>query len=129
MRRGWHLCLAFLLHQALVAQKIPELHGTTFSGQAVSLPEAFRGKVGILVIGFSQGSREAVTVWGTKLAADYLDSPSVAYYEIPVLASVPKLIRGFTRQSWWSRPFRAGSPFRGLQRPPGSSVGAQGTIL
>ena len=95
MRRGWHLCLAFLLHQALVAQKIPELHGTTFSGQAVSLPEAFRGKVGILVIGFSQGSREAVTVWGTKLAADYLDSPSVAYYEIPVLASVPKLIRGF----------------------------------
>ena len=29
------------------------------------------------------------------LASDFYDSPSVAYYEMPMLASVPKLLRGF----------------------------------
>ena len=75
--------------------RIPAVHGTTFSNTHVDLPDALHGKVGILVVGFSQGSRDAVTVWGKKLAADYYDSPNVLYYEMPVLASVPKIMRGF----------------------------------
>jgi len=81
--------------QVLWGQRIPEVHGTSFSGQPVELPGALEGKVGILVIGFSQGSRDAVTAWGKKLAGDYYDSKTVTYYEMPVVASVPKLIRGF----------------------------------
>ncbi len=80
---------------ALAQAHIPALHGTTFSDTRVDLPDALHGKVGILVVGFSQGSREAVTVWGKKLAADYYDSPNVLYYEMPMLASVPKFMRGF----------------------------------
>lgn len=76
-------------------QTIPEVHGRSFAGVAVDLPDALRGKVGILVIGFSQGSREAVELWGKRLATNYYDSPTVRYYEMPVLASVPKLLRGF----------------------------------
>jgi hypothetical protein len=75
--------------------KIPELHGTSFTNQQVNLPQDLQGKAGILVIGFSQGSREAVTAWGKRLAADYSDSPSVKFYELPVLAGVPKFMRGF----------------------------------
>jgi hypothetical protein len=75
--------------------QIPPLHGTTFADVRVDLPEALHGKVGVFVVGFSQGSRDAVTQWGKKLAADFYDSPTVAYYEMPVLASVPKLLRGF----------------------------------
>jgi len=74
---------------------IPSVHGTTFSDAKVDLPEALHGKVGILVVGFSQGSRDAVTTWGKKLATDYYDSTTVEYYEMPVLASVPRLLRGF----------------------------------
>ena len=74
---------------------IPSVHGTTFDDAKVDLPQALHGKVGIFVIGFSQDSREAVTTWGKKLAGDFYDSPTVAYYEMPVLASVPKLLRGF----------------------------------
>ena len=77
--------------------RIPPVHGTTFSNAEVDLPEALQGKVGILVVGFSQGSRDAVTTWGKKLATDYYDSPSVLYYEMPMLASVPKLLRGFVQ--------------------------------
>ena len=75
--------------------RIPSVHGTTFADKKVDLPDALQGKVGILVVGFSQGSREAVTTWGKKLAADYYDSRNVAYYEMPVLAAVPKIMRGF----------------------------------
>ena len=74
---------------------IPAVHGTTFSNTRVDLPEALHGKVAILVVGFSQGSRDAVTVWGKKLATDYYDSPDILYYEMPMLASVPKFMRGF----------------------------------
>jgi len=77
------------------APRIPPVHGTTFSDSRVDLPEALHGKVGILVLSFSQGSRDGVTVWGKKLAADFYDSPTVAYYEMPCLASVPKFMRGF----------------------------------
>jgi len=86
------------LPQALAADanpRIPSVHGTTFSDAQVDLPEDLHGKVGILVLGFSQGSRDAVTTWGKKLAADFYDSPTVAYYEMPCLASVPKFMRGF----------------------------------
>ena len=79
---------------ALGQGKIPELHGTSFTNQPVNLPQDLQGKVGILVIGFSQGSREAVTAWGKRLAADYSDSPSVKFYELPVLAGVPRFMRG-----------------------------------
>jgi hypothetical protein len=78
-----------------VGRRIPAVHGTTFSDAKVDLPEDLNGKVGILVVGFSQGSRDGVTVWGKKLAADFYDSPTVAYYEMPCLASVPKFMRGF----------------------------------
>ena len=85
---GWVQGTAF-------AQKIPPVHGRTFSGAPVDLPQASAGKTTVLVIGFSQDSRSAVTAWGKKLAADYYDSPSVLYYEMPMLASVPKFLRGF----------------------------------
>jgi ATP10 protein len=75
--------------------RIPPVHGTTFADVKVDLPQALHGKVGIFVIGFSQDSRDAITTWGKRLAGDFYDSPTVAYYEMPVLASVPKLLRGF----------------------------------
>ncbi len=75
--------------------RIPPVHGTTFANARVDLPEALNGKIAILVVSFNQGSREGVTVWGKKLAADFYDSPTVLYYEMPMLASVPKFMRGF----------------------------------
>ena len=71
------------------------MHGENFAGKAVSLPDAFHGKPGVLVIGFTQASRDAVTQWGTWLANDPAGRAALNYYELPVLASVPKLLRGF----------------------------------
>lgn len=90
-------CAGLALEPAAPAQsaRIPSVHGTTFSDSRVDLPDALHGKAGILVLGFTQGSRDAVTTWGKKLAADYYDSPRVLFYEMPMLASVPRFLRGF----------------------------------
>ena len=74
---------------------IPQVRATAFSGDAVILPDGLKGRTGVLVIGFSQASRAEVTSWGKRLAAEYRSDPTVLYYEMPVLASVPRLMRGF----------------------------------
>ncbi len=73
--------------------RIPPTGGESFSGATISLPGALHGQPGILVIGFTQASRDAVTRWGTWLA-DAHTAPKIPYYELPVLTSVPKFLRG-----------------------------------
>src|ERR1700731_1483593 len=79
--------------------RIPGVHAPSFSNEAVNLPEGLKGKVGVLVLGFSRDSREADSAWGKRLAADYRESPTVVYYEMPVLAAVPRVVRGFVVKS------------------------------
>ncbi len=95
-----------------LSASIPTVHGTSLTNEAVNLPGALQGKVGVLVIGFSRGSREAVAGWGRRLAANYRDSATVVYYEMPVLASVPGMLRGFVVRSMKSSvPQRAQARF------------------
>jgi hypothetical protein len=74
--------------------RIPAAHGITLAGASVALPEAVKGKMGVLVVGFSKASQQQVTAWGRRLAADYRQSNDVAYFEIPMLGGAPKLLRG-----------------------------------
>lgn len=98
--RAYLLALAFASpagwsETAHIAVKIPPVRGETFAGNTISIPEALHGHPGVLVIGFTQTSREAVTLWGEWLAQEALGKAPMAYYEMPVLASVPKMLRGF----------------------------------
>jgi hypothetical protein len=79
--------------------QIPEVHGTAFSNEQVNLPAALQGRVGVLVLGFSKASSAGSTAWGKRLALDYRDSKTVVYYQMPVLASVPSMIRGMVIHS------------------------------
>jgi hypothetical protein len=93
------------------ADTIPMIHGTVLTGSKVDLPQGLSGKEGVLVVGFSQSSRVEVTAWGKRLAAEYKDSPTVVYYEMPVLAGVPKLLRG-----WVLKKVTEGVPDRAKAR-------------
>jgi hypothetical protein len=91
---------------------IPEVHGTVLTGEKVDLPDALKGKVGVLIVGFSQASREQVTAWGRRLAGDYRGSNAVLYFEMPVVESVPKLLRGWVMKKMGeSVPDRAKGTF------------------
>lgn len=73
---------------------IPPSRGVTLSNAAVTLPDAVKGKVGVLIVGFTRPSQKQLQLWAKRLAADYPPSAGVAYFEIPILASAPKLMRG-----------------------------------
>jgi hypothetical protein len=92
--------------------QIPPVHATVLTGQTVDLPAALQGKSAVLVLGFSQASREQATDWGKRLAADYRTSGTVLYYEMPVLEAVPRLLRGWvTKKIAESVPERARDHF------------------
>jgi hypothetical protein len=73
---------------------IPAAHGTSLTGTAVTLPEALKGKVGVLVMGFSHSSQGEVASWGRLLDANYGKSSDLVYFELPMLAGAPKMLRG-----------------------------------
>ncbi len=107
------VCAASLLSAfALPAQSIPAVHTEALAGNQVNLPDDLHGHTAILVIGFSRGSQDEVAAWGKRLAADYNGSPTVQYYELAMLASVPRPLRGFvTRSMKKSVPERAHAHF------------------
>ena len=74
--------------------RIPDVHATSFAGQHIDLPAQLQGRTGILVLGFSKDARNAARDWGRRLFADYNSSSTVSYFEMPVLAGVPRLLRG-----------------------------------
>jgi len=75
------------------AMQIPATEGTTLAGSHIALPDAFKGKINIIVVGFSRGSQEQVGSWGRLLAADYGHSGEVDYFEVAMLGTTPKLLR------------------------------------
>lgn len=74
--------------------RIPEVHTTSLTGQSVDLPAQLAAQNGaVLVLGFSKDARSEARDWGRRLAVDFATDRSVLYYEMPVLASVPRLLR------------------------------------
>jgi hypothetical protein len=73
---------------------VPAAHGTTLTGTMVALPEALKGKVGVLVVGFSHSSQEEISSWGRLLEANYGTSNDVVYFELPMIGGMPKMLRG-----------------------------------
>ena len=81
--------------QAAAADQIPPVHGSVLSGEKVDLPQALKGKVGVLVLGFSRKSGDVVAEWGKRLFRDYKGSTSISYYEMSILETVPGILRGY----------------------------------
>ncbi len=91
------LTLAGLLPLLLTptAPSIPEVHAALLTGTQVNFPADLQGKTTILVIGFSQGSRDQVASWGKRLAPDYHGVRDVAYYEVAEIEAAPRILRGY----------------------------------
>lgn len=85
------LCLPLL---AFTAQgQVPASHATTFSGQSIAFPEVLAGRPAILVVSFSRKGGEAARQWNERLSRDFGSNPAIAYYNLPMLADVPSLLR------------------------------------
>ena len=75
------------------AAHIPASHGTTLAGTQITLPDALRTKLNIVVLGFGHGSEEQIGNWGRLISADYGKSTDIDYFELVMVAGAPKMLR------------------------------------
>lgn len=79
--------------------RMPTIEGESLTGSKISLPEAAKGKVTVLVFGFTKASKTATGAWADRLSADFAAQNGFALYQLPVLESVPGFIRGMVISS------------------------------
>jgi hypothetical protein len=89
------LCAATLicLGTDVTAQLLPQIEARTLSEKRVPFPDALRGHIAVVVIGFTHASRNPASAWGKRVAQQFADS-DVQYYQAAMLQDVPRLIRG-----------------------------------
>jgi hypothetical protein len=95
LRRG--ATLAVMLLASAVAQspqQMPRIAGESFAGHQVELPDAARGNIAVLIFGFSKASKVPSSAWAEKLGSDFGSQTGFAFYQLPVLEDVPRIIRG-----------------------------------
>ena len=78
---------------------LPPINGTTLEEQSITLPDAVRGKVTLLVFTFSKGAGERGRSWTDHFFQDYPQDDKVISYAIAMLEDVPSLLRGMIRGS------------------------------
>jgi hypothetical protein len=83
----------FGLASTVLAQSIPAVKAKALDDSEVVLPRPGGQQFLILVLGFSHKSGENCTPWDKRLAADYGSDSHIAFYQLPVLAGAPSLIR------------------------------------
>lgn len=89
-------CLLILLATAWAHGQQPMLRveGESFAGRRVVLPDDARGKVTVLVFGFTKASKGPTSGWGDKIFSEFAGQAGFELYQLPVLEDVPRFIRG-----------------------------------
>lgn len=95
--RGTVVLLSALLLPALALaqpQTMPSISGKNLAGGKVVLPDAAKGKVAVLIFGFTKASKEPTKAWATRFNSELGSQPDFVLWQLPVLEDVPRLIRG-----------------------------------
>lgn len=79
---------------AYAQQPMPRIEGESFAGQKVMLPDDAKGKVALLVFGFTKASKGPTSAWGEKIFSEFRHQAGFALYQLPVLEDVPRFVRG-----------------------------------
>lgn len=91
--RGALAFLTVLLCAACAWAQLPNSRATTFTGQDIAFPQILAGRPAVLVLSFSKKGGAAARQWNEHLGRELGGHPAVAYYNLPVLARVPSLVR------------------------------------
>jgi len=91
------LCAAGALSAAELTpgQTLPELEGEYLSGRDAALPQDARGKVTLLLLGFTYKSRFAVEEYTKHYRADFGSNTKATFYEIPMIGGMARLGKWF----------------------------------
>ncbi len=74
---------------------MPPLRGEFLSGKKAVLPDAARGHVTLVALGFSYESRFAVEAWVARFRQDFGADSAVSFFEVPVIGGMARMARPF----------------------------------
>jgi hypothetical protein len=83
-----------LLFTVAAAQQFPRLQEENLNGQQVVLPDGAKGKVAVLVLGFSRSSQKSAEAWAKRVLQDFGSNPAVVLYQLPAIQDAPRFVRG-----------------------------------
>ena len=79
---------------AYAQQPMPRVEGKSFAERRVVLPDDAKGKVAVLVFGFTKASKGPTSAWGEKIFSEFGNQAGFELYQLPVLEEVPRFVRG-----------------------------------
>lgn len=91
-------------NRSVVGERFPSVRGKSLSGEEMTLPDQFKGKKVIIVIGYVQQTQFDIDRWGIGFFTANLDLPPV--YEVP---TIPGLLPSLFKETI-DRGMRSGIP-------------------
>jgi hypothetical protein len=73
----------------------PALKGSLLTGRSAALPAIAAGKVSLVAIGFTYGSRKPVEAWAAWFHDAFADEPNTQLFEVPIIGGFAKLGKWF----------------------------------
>jgi hypothetical protein len=84
---------------------LPPLRGKDLADRTVVVPDSCRGRVTLLALGFTYGSRLAVEDWTKRFREDFGRDSLATFYEVPMIGGLSKLGKPFIQSG-----MRRGTP-------------------
>jgi hypothetical protein len=78
-----------------VGDRMPALKGDLLTGKPAVLPDSAAGRVTLVALGFSYGSRGQVEAWVGRFRERFGERQGVAAFEVPMMGSAARLGRWF----------------------------------
>jgi len=78
-----------------VGDSLPALRGEYLTGREAVLPQAAKGRVALLLLGFTYEARFPVEAWAGRFREQFQSDPRVTFYEIPMIGGLARLAKWF----------------------------------
>jgi hypothetical protein len=88
-----------------VGTPMPQIEGESLSGHKAVLPDAAKGKVTLVAMGFSYESRRPVEAWTKRFRSEFGLNPQAGFFEVPVISGLARLAKLFIQSG-----MRRGTP-------------------
>jgi hypothetical protein len=76
-------------------EPMPRLEGDFLTGKPAVLPDAAKGKVALVALGFTYDSRFAVEAWGKWFKTQFGGRAGITYFEVPMMGRGARFGRFF----------------------------------
>lgn len=74
---------------------LPPLRGEYLTGRPAQLPECARGRVALVLVGFSHASRTSIEPWAERFRRSYAGDSTVTCYEVPIVGGMARVAKPF----------------------------------